>query len=77
MKSLKWWFVVIMTTLTVLAIFLLADTVLIGLIALIISFFNNTLGLLVFKWGLSILFLFEALLTVVAVVKSRKEGDEE
>ena len=77
MKSLKWWFVVIMTTLTVLAIFLLADTVLMGLIALIISLFNKAGAMQVFKWGVAILFGIEFLLTIPAVLKSRKEGDEE
>lgn len=76
MKSLKWWFVVIMTTLTVWAIFLLADTVLMGLVALIISLFNKVVSVQVFKWGVAILFGVEFLLTIPAVLKVKKEGDE-
>lgn len=76
MKSLKWWFVVIMTTLTVWTIFLLADTVLMGLVALIISFFNKAVSEQVFKWGVAILSGVEFLLTIPAVLKVKKEGDE-
>ena len=76
MKSLKWWFVVIMTTITMLSIFLLADIILMGIISLIISLFSSN-ALQVFKWGIAILFGIEFLLTILAVIKSRKEGDEE
>lgn len=76
MKSLKWWFVVIMTTLTVWTIFLLADTVLMGLVALIISLFNKAVSAQVFKCGVAILSSVEFLLTIPAVLRVKKEGDE-
>ena len=77
MKSMKWLFVVIMTTITLLTIFLIANSFLIGLVALIISIFNKAEAIQVFKWGVVILFGIEFLLTIPAVIKSRKEGDEE
>lgn len=75
MKSLKWLFVVVMTTITVLSIFLLADIVLMGIIALIISPFSQN-AMQVFKVGIAVLFCIEFLLTIPAVIKSRNEGDK-
>lgn len=77
MKSAKWWFVVIMTTLTVLSIFLIADLVLMGIISLIITIFDKASAVQVFKWGMAILFSIEFLLTIPAVIKSRNEGGKE
>ena len=77
MKSLKWWFVFVMTVLTVLAIFFLADSILMGVIAIVISLFDKVVAMAVFKWGVAILFSIETLLTIPAVIKSRNEGDKE
>ena len=76
MKSLKWLFVVVMTTITVLSLFLLADILLMGIISLIISLFSSD-AMQVFKWGINILFGIELALTIPAVITSRNEGDKE
>ena len=75
MKSMKWWFVFVMTTVTVLIVFAIADFILAGLIALAVSIWDNVTALQTFKWAFSLLFLIESVLTVPAVIKSCK-GDK-
>jgi hypothetical protein len=75
MKPLKKVFVITMALILVLAVFLLADTLLIGLISLIISVFDKAGAVPFFKWGVLVLFIIEGLFIVPAAVKSYKEGD--
>ena len=77
MEHLKQWFVFIMTTITVLVIFLVADTILMGLITLIIAIFSKDTAMQVFKYGMMILFGIEFLFSIPAVIKSRNKGDKE
>ena len=75
-KSAKWWFVFTMTLLTVLAIFLVADAILMGLIALMESLFDKALAFNVYKWGVIILFGIETLVTIPATFQSTNKGDK-
>ena len=72
MKPLQKWFVIVMTTLTMLSLFLIGDAILMGIVAIVLSTFDKALAIEVFKNGVSVLFCAEFLLTIPAVIKSRK-----
>lgn len=77
MNYMKSGFVFIMTTIIVLFIYLVADTLLVGFLSLIVLAFNRAVALQVFKWGMIILFSLETIMTVSIAIKKRNEGDEE
>lgn len=70
MKPVKWWFVFVMTVLTMLIVFAIADIILAGLIALAVSIWDIMTAFQTFKWVFSVLFLIESIFTVPAVIKS-------
>lgn len=71
--SMKWLFVTIMTAFTVLSIFLLADIIFMGVVALFISIFNSDLAIQYFKNGVSLLFGIEFVLTLYALIKNKSK----
>ena len=77
MKSLKKWFVLIMTYVAVLTVFAIADTILAGVIMFAVSSFTSFWQFVVFKWVFLITFAIEFLLTIPAAIKSYREGDKE
>lgn len=77
MKSLKELFVLTMTTITVLAVFLLSDLAIMGIVSGIVMIFSREVAMSVFKWGVAVMFGIELLFTIPAVIKSVKEGDKE
>ena len=76
MKDMNRLFTVVMVTLMVLSMFLIADTIFIGLISIIISIFSKSVAIKVFEWGLAILFTLETLFTIPLAIKSINEGDK-
>lgn len=76
MKQLKWLFVVVMTSITVLSIFLLADIVIMGIISFITRLFNAEGAQQLFKWGVAVLFCIETALTIPAAIKTINKGEE-
>lgn len=76
MKPLKFWFVLIMTVVTTLAIFLIADIVLAGIMYLVIMIWDKVLALNVFKWFIIILFGLQILFTIPFTVKSIRKGED-
>ena len=78
MKSLQTVFVAICTALTVLAIFLIINIVLVGILALVFYMFSEELGRNVFRWGVSSLFVVELIFTLPAIAKTllKDEGEK-
>ena len=76
-NPLQWLFVTVMTIVTVLSIFWLADVLLMGLISLIVAIFDYDRAGLTFKYGISLLFGIELVFTLFAVLKNNNEGDKE
>ena len=77
MKPLKKWFVIIMTAVTMLAVFAIADIILAGVIMFAVSAFTTFWQFDVFKWVFLITFAIEFVITSPAAYKSYKEGDKE
>lgn len=76
MKSLKKLFVITCTTLMVLLVFLICDTLFAGLVYLLVSIWSKVVALNVFKWVVLIMFGIQVLFTIPVAIKSCKEGDE-
>lgn len=77
MKQLKFWFVYIMTLITVLIVFLIADVVFAGLVYYIICIWSKVIALKVFGWIVFCMFFLQALFSIPCTFKVIKEGDEE
>ena len=76
MKSLKKLFVITCTTLMVLLVFLICDTLFAGLVYLLVSIWSKVIALSIFKWIVLVVFGLQVLLTIPVAIKSCKEGDE-
>lgn len=77
MKSLKKLFVITCTTIMVLLVFLICDTLFAGLIYLLVSVWSKAIALSVFKWVVIVMFVLQILFTIPVVIKGCKEGDEQ
>lgn len=78
MKQLKFWFVFIMTLITVFAVLLIGDTVIAGIVYLIITIWDKVLALKVFKWSVALMFFIQALFTAPLTLRVlTEEGEDE
>ena len=75
MKSLKKLFVITCTTIMVLLVFLICDTLFAGLVYLLVSIWSKVIALSIFKWIVLVVFGLQVLLTIPVAIKSYK-GDE-
>ena len=73
MKSLKQWFVFVMTLILVLIVFVISDFAVAGIIALAVYVWNKLAAIEVFKWVFSLIFGIQGGLTFLVVIKSVKE----
>lgn len=76
MKSLKKLFVVTCTTIMVLLVFLICDTLFAGLVYLLVSIWSKVIALSIFKWIVLVMFAVQVLFTIPVAIKGCKEGDE-
>ena len=76
MKSLKKLFVITCTTLMVLLVFLICDTLFAGLVYLLVSIWSKVIALSIFKWIVLVMFAVQILFTIPVAIKGCKEGDE-
>lgn len=76
MKSLKKLFIITCTTLMVLLVFLICDTLFAGLIYLLVSIWSKVIALSIFKWIVLVMFGLQVLLAIPVAIKGYKEGDE-
>ena len=76
-KTLKNVFVLTMTTITVLSLYALADTIVAIALWFFIQFADKSLALQIAKWGFCILFFLEAIPTIPAIYVSVTKDDKE
>ena len=73
MKSLKQWFVFVMTLIFIIIVFVISDFVVAGVIALAVSIWSKLAAIKVFKLIFSLLFGIQGVLTFLVSIKSVKE----
>ena len=76
MKGLRKLFVITCTTLMVLLVFLICDTLFAGLVYLLVSIWSKVIALSIFKWIVLVMFAVQVLFTIPVAIKGCKEGDE-